>query len=186
MFLFWVCSCFFDKNPPFGCSLPGCRRSESCSFWWWWGRYIHAGCKNGTGAEVFSESEFRGTPKPRWKWWGLEYEFQWFPFSKGPVFSGSSPFFYGGVCKKIPTWDSRKLLKLKSYETPGFDQIRWTATSKCKRPATCVFFSEKKVTKKRGSYLRKVASFFCRAICGIAIMGGFAVKFHAKFDLLFS
>ena len=94
---------------------------------------------------------------------GLEYEFQWFPFSKGPVFSGSSPFFYGGVCKKIPTWDSRKLLKLKSYETPGFDQIRWTATSKCKRPATCVFFFWKEGNQKKGVLFKKGGIIFLQS-----------------------
>ena len=101
MFLFWVCSCFFDKNPPFGCSLPGCRRSESCSFWWWWGRYIHAGCKNGTGAEVFSESEFGGTPKPRcFKWWVWNMIFYDFPFPRGPYSQVPALFSTGVYVKK--------------------------------------------------------------------------------------
>lgn len=192
MFLFWVCSCFFDKNPPFGCSLPGCRRSESCSFWWWWGRYIHAGCKNGTGAGFFRSRSLGVHPNQDENdgfgiWFSMISLFQGARILRFPAL-----FSTGGVCKKIPTWDSRKLLKLQSYETPGFDQIRWTATSKCKRPATCCFFffwkegSVELQPKKGGLTFKKGGIIFCRAICGIAIMGGFAVKFHAKFDLQFS
>lgn len=98
MFLFWVCSCFFDKNPTLWMQPARLQKKRKLFILVVMRTLYSCWVQKRNRSGVFSESEFGGTPKPRWKWWFWNMIFYDFPFPR--VYSQVPALFSTGVYVK--------------------------------------------------------------------------------------